>query len=373
MKFVILLITAALALPVLADRVDLERQGTELRLAGRFKEAAAIERQLLAGYEEPVGHIFALNTIVTHLTWDETSTEYDDELLSHADAVFTWAENNPAHPRADYYAGQAHFAVSFHHGLKGNYYRAGRHGTQSIRALEDALERDPSLIDAKMHLGIAYFVADNLPPFIRMFSHLLWFIPSGNSGKSLPYLQEVMLEGRQYPDVARYIYSTLLLEDEQSREPAEVQLRWLVDKYPTNSRFQLRLISLLIMQEKFEDTLAAAHSYLELEPEPDEEDLSLAKIWMVRAYMGLGNETAAQELFAAIDPVFRKSEDSLPGWSLAWHKLTQGQLHDLANQRKKARRVYRDILNIAGSTYVNSVIQNAAKEGLEKPYQLPAN
>lgn len=355
-----------------ADPFDLERQGTELRLAGNFEDALVIEQRLLREFDEPVGHIFALNTIVTHLTWDETSTEYDDDLVMHAAHVFSWAEQNPAHPLSEYYAGQAHFAVSFHQALKGNYYRAGRHGTLGIETLETALERNPGLIDAKMHLGIAYFVADNLPPFIRMFSHLLWFIPSGNSEKSLPYLRDVMENGRKYADVARYIYSTLLLEDPELRQEAENQLRYLVDKYPTNSRFQLRLISLLIMQEKYADTLEVAGRYLAQDPPPEEPDLSLARIWMVRAHMGLHDIDNAQALFDQVDPVFDQNEGTLPGWSLAWHKLTEGQLSDLANQRDKARTIYREVLRIARATYVNNVIQEAAKAGLDRPYRLPA-
>lgn len=381
-KFLMLLSFLSLALSSVAfssmagpadDAFQLEQRGTELRLAGDFEQAMLIQEQLLAVYDEPVGHIFAINTIVTHLTWDETSTLYDDALNYHAGAVFAWSDANPLHPHATYFSGQAHFAISFHHGLKGNYYRAGRHGTQGIRDLENALTVDPTLVDAKMHLGVAYFVADNLPPFIKMFSHLLWFIPSGNSEKSLPYLRDVMNHGKQYRDVARYIYSTLLLEREEGRDEAELELRYLVDNYPTNSRFQLRLISLLLMQEKFTETLTFADRYLNQQPAPVEPDNSLARIWMVRAHMGLNEPVAANLLFEQIDPVFTARAEDLPGWSLAWHKLTAGQLSDLANRREKALDIYREILRIARSTYVNEVIKEAARDGLVKPYTLTGN
>jgi hypothetical protein len=65
-----------------------------------------------------------------------------------------------------------------------------------------------------------------------MFSRFLWFIPTGNSEKSIPYLQDVIDEGDLYHDVARYIYSVLLLEDPERKEQAEIQLERLVAMYP---------------------------------------------------------------------------------------------------------------------------------------------
>ncbi len=352
----------------------LQREGTLLRLQGNVEGASEIEQRLLNEYEIPIGHIFALNSIVTHLTWDETDKTHDDALQYHVSEILAWCEarleDNKGDALANYYSGQANFALSFFHGLKGNYYTAGKKGTASIEYLEAALATDPTLIDAKMHLSVSYYVADNLPPFIRMFSRLLWFIPSGNSEKSLPYLREVMTSGDQYKDVARYIYATVLLEDPVLRIEAEEQLRTLVDLYPKNSRFQLRLISVLMMQDDFEGTLEAATAYLNSDSPPAEPDLSLTKIWLVRAYMGLKKLDQAKATFAEIGNVFATSSEELPGWSVTWHKLTDGQLNDLAENRKKARAIYQDILEIAKSTYVNEVIIDAARAGLKSPYTL---
>lgn len=352
----------------------LEKQGTLLRLSGDFSSAKTIENELIDNYTQPAGHVFALNSIITHLTWDETQTQYDEELIEHAARTLDWCE-----PRIDdeefgitanYYCGQANFALAYHHGLRGNYYQAGRRGTVSIDYLEAALSRDPSLVDAKMHLGVGYYVADNLPPFIKMFSRVLWFIPSGNSERSLPYLLDVIEGGNQYRDVARYIYSILLLETPELRPEAGVHLQRLVSLYPANARFQLRLISLLISMDDFEGTLRAISYYLDNGNKPAEPDLSLAKIWKVRAYLGRGETKLAGSIFSEIDPVFRDERDDLPGWSVAWYILTDGQLHDLANRRRQARTAYKEILSIAKHTYVNAVILDAARSGLSKPYRL---
>ena len=375
------LLPILLSVPALLNAADspiaaLEREGTQLRLEGEFDNAATIEQQLINTFDEPAGHVFALNTIITQLTWDETQQDYNDALQHHAAETLSWCEprsaDGPDAVAANYYCGQAHFALSYFHGLQGNYFKAGRHGTDCIDYLESALARDPDLTDAKMHLGIAYFVADNLPTFIRMFSRCLWFIPTGNSEKSLPYLMDVIEDGDQYRDVARYIYSVILIENPDTWEAAEEQLRILSTRYPTNQRFQLRLISVLMMQEDYPGTLAAADTYLQQTVDPDRIDLSLAKIWMVRAHLGLGQTEDAARVFAEIDPVFEQEQEELPGWSIAWHMLTDGQLLDLENRRDEARSVYSDILRLAKSTYVNDTILDAARSGLVTPYQMTA-
>ncbi len=358
----------------LGNLSSLKKAGTTLRLQGDFDAAKVIEAELIAGFDEPVGHVFALNTIVTHLTWDEKQTQYDDALLDHVAKTMSWCEQrleqDATDVKANYYCGQASFAHSYYNGLRGSYYQAGKQGTASIKYLEAALAQDPTLIDAKMHLGISYFVADNLPPFIRMFSRFLWFIPSGNSEKSLPYLREAIEDGEYYRDVARYIYSVVLLEDPTLRTDAERQLRKLVELYPSNTRFQLRLISVLLMQEDFDGTLLVANNYLQDNERLQEPDLSLAKVWMVRAYLGLKRVEDAHKTFSETWQVFATQSEELPGWSVAWHKLTDGQLHDLANRRHEALATYRDILDLAKSTYVNDVILEAAQRGISTPYSL---
>ena len=367
---------AAICFSALADDSirALEKEGTRLRLSGDFVSAKIIENELIDGYAQPAGHVFALNSIITQLTWDETQTRYDGELIEHATKTLEWCEPRIDHEEvgatANYYCGQANFVLSFHNALRGNYYQAGRRGTASIDYLEAALSKDPTLIDAKMHLGVGYHVADNLPPFIKMFSRVLWFIPTGNSEKSLPYLLDVIADGDQYRDVARYIYSILLLETPELRPEASIQLQQLVSLYPANSRFQLRLISLLISMDDYEGTLRTISDYLDKGTKPAEPDLSLTRIWKVRAYLGRGETELARSTFAEIDPVFHDARDQLPGWSVAWYILTDGQLHDLASRRGQALSAYKEILSIAQHTYVNITILEATRAGLAKPYQL---
>lgn len=373
-RYFLLLIIACVSIPVSAEASfpELSKQGTLLRLQGDFAAAAEIERRLIAEADTPIGQIFALNSIITHLTWDETLTQYDAVLEQHAETVFAWCQpllkTQPDHVMANYYCGQTNFALSYFHALRGRYFQAGQHGTRSIDLLEAALAADPDFIDAKMHLGVGYYVADNLPPFIKMFSRVLWFIPTGNSAKSLPYLRDVVENGDEYRDVARYIYATLLMDEDEGRLEAKNHLYTLIDGYPANYRFQLRLISLHLMDDEFEQSLAVINRYLQTEPEEPEK--SLAGIWKVRALLGLARLDEAIDLFRVVNPVFNEGQHDLPGWSAAWHLLTSGQIADVRLQREKARTIYKEILDLDRKTYINPKIADAAKAGLASPYQL---
>ncbi|MFT7218418.1 MAG: tetratricopeptide (TPR) repeat protein [Candidatus Azotimanducaceae bacterium] len=362
---------SALAEPITRQ---LERDGTLFRLNGDFKGADEIQEQLLKIKSDPVGHVYALNTIVTHMTWDETQRGFDEALHHHADQTLNWCHNETnlkqETVRAHFYCGQAHFALSYFHGLQGNYYQAGQHGTESIEHLESALEIAPNLTDAKMHLGVAYYIADNLPPYIKMFSRLLWFIPTGNSKKSLPYLRAVINQGDQFVDVARYSYVNLLLANPAYYDEAVQELRTLTKRYPTNKRFHLRLISALVIQGAYDSALAAIDTYLAQFPAAEELDLSLAKIWQVRAHLGLNQAEPALRIFREVDPVVTAASDKLPTWSIAWHQLNRGQIFDLANRRADAKRTYKYILSSAKTSYVNDVIQEAARAGLANPFRL---
>ena len=370
----IVLVVACASIPISAETSfpELSKQGTLLRLQGDFAAAADIERRLIDEADSPIGQIFALNSIVTHLTWDGITTQYDAALEQHAETVFAWCQpllaRQPDHVTANYYCGQTNFALSYFHALRGRYFQAGQHGTRSIDQLEAALSADPDFIDAKMHLGVGYYVADNLPPFIKMFSRVLWFIPTGNSEKSLPYLRDVVESGDEYRDVARYIYATLLMDQEDGRLEAKNHLYTLIDRYPANYRFQLRLISLHLMDDEFEQSLAVTNRYLQTEPEEPEK--SLAEIWKVRALLGLSRRAEAIDLFQVVDPIFSEGQHELPDWSTAWHLLTRGQIADVSRQREQARGIYKQILDLDRKTYINPKIVDAAKAGLASPYEL---
>ena len=116
-RFLFFLPFASLSLFSLADQpmTALERQGTQFRLSGDFTSAKVIENELIKHYPQPAGHVFALNTIITQLTWDETQTAYDEALVNHAATTLEWCEpridDEELSAIANYYWGQANFVL----------------------------------------------------------------------------------------------------------------------------------------------------------------------------------------------------------------------------------------------------------------------
>jgi tetratricopeptide (TPR) repeat protein len=358
----------------LLTAITLAKEGTEYRLRGDFQSAAKIEARLIEAFDHPVGHVFALNTIITHLTWDESITSMDQPLLEHTTQIMNWCEprieDNYNDAEAHYYCGQASFALSYFNGLRGNYFQAGRLGTRSIDHLEAALAADPDFVDAKMYLGVAYYVADNLPPFIRMFSRFLWFIPTGNSEKSLPYIRDVIEGSDHYANVARYVFSSIARsENDAVRSEIRGYLEDLVSQFPQNPRFQLQLVFQVLAAEEFESVLTASATYLDSERPPAEPHVSLIRILMVRAHMGMKQISQAEQLFEKVRPMLNSEHKELPDWSLTWFMLTDAQLHDLSQRRTQAVNIYKQIIGIARNRPVSDPILEAARSGVVRPYR----
>ena len=306
------------------------------------------------------------------MTWNEANTAYHDDLRYHATEILKWCKANLKgkgdQALTHFYCGQTNFALSYYFGLNGNFYKAGKHGVVGIGQMETALKLDPQLHDAKFHLGLAYYVADNLPPFIKAVSSLLWFIPTGNSKKSIPYLKESIIKGERYKDVARYTLGSLFLENELTYSEAEDHFRYLSDKFSKNPRFHLQLIFVLLIQEKFEESIFAAKSFLK-DADSNSAEYNLAKVSMIRAQLRNRELVEAQKNFFHIEPYFSSETSNLPGWSIAWFKLTSAQLNDVLNQRPRAISEYKEIIEISKNTYVFEEIKLAAKAGLKKPYK----
>ncbi len=351
----------------------LKQQGTLLRLKADYEAANRVSDELKRRFpDHSIGYTINLNTLVTRLSWDDQQSQYDQPILEDAaialDLCQEQIKKNPDDYHGYYYCGQAHFALTYLHALRGNYYRAGKNGSDTIDRLEQALKLNPALIDAKMHLGVAYYYADNLPPFVKAFSRYLWFVPTGNSSKSLPYIREVTEKGQYFQDVAKFIYSDLLIDgDEVDQKDALSILAELVTHYPENRRFQFRYISLLESLGEHQRSLDAASEFVDSREQYQRSpfDITLVQLWITRAQLGLKNLEGAISAFGNIE---QNSVDShFPSWGKSWFLLTEAQLQDLQHQRTKALATYRQIIRLFSRTG-NPKLLMAAQKGLETPF-----
>jgi len=325
----VVLSTSGVVLNAVADESldELLRQGTEYQLHGDYQQAARYGERLKRRYPESgVGQAFTINTLVTRLSWDAADTQFDDALESESrDALSLCKTKIKQHPEvaAGYHlCGQAHFALTFLYAARGSYFRAGRNATLTIKRLEQALARDPELTDAKMHLGITYYYADNLPPFVRAISRFLRFIPTGDSDKSLPYLKEATESGLYLRDVAKFLYADLIMSSEPQLLPqAQTLLADLVSRYPKNRRFQLKYMSYWAQTSDWPQLLRTIEQFGALAPLA-EGDRNLVQLWRVNALLAQGHLSQARRAFLLV------GENELPSWGLDWREDTQMRLEE---------------------------------------------
>ena len=367
---ILLLLFPATTLAAAEQLDDLRANGTQFRLKGDFNASYEIfEKIRNTAPQDPTYAVFRLNTLSTHLSWEESQTLYDDELLTLSATVLQWCENS-SDMRANLYCGHSHFTLAFFNGLRGNYIRAGRHGSNAIDYFELALEAQPDLLEAKMYLGVSYYYADNLPSFLKVISRLLWFIPTGSSEKSLPYLQGVIESDSQFADVALYIYATLLIDGVGAEQQEAIRsLQVLVNRYPENTRFTLRLISVFVLEREFDLALAMTNAAL-TQQDISNLDLSLLELWKTQSLLGLGELDEATQAFNQVDLDGLGDAEAVPGWSMAWQFLTQAQLHDLNQQRKDAIENYQRVIDLGKKTFISPVLYETAEAGLKQPFRL---
>ncbi len=311
---------------------NLLRQATNFQLEGNYPMADELGERLKREFADSgAGHALNLNTLVTRLSWDLEDTQYDAALETEAAAILELcAKKIKSHPddaRGYHLCGQARFALTFLNAARGSYFRGGRNATSTIKHLEQALKRDPNLTDAKMHLGVTYYYADNLPPFVRAISRFLRFIPTGNSSKSLPYLKEAAESGRYLRDAAKYLYADLVMSSEPDLlEEARTFLSDLVERYPMNRRFQFKYVSFLAQTEQYDRAQQVLNAFIDREkccPLP-EDDVNLAQLWSANIELALGKHTLARSKLALV------RQEVLAAWARDWYDDTTMMLTEVA-------------------------------------------
>jgi len=122
------------------------------------------------------------------------------------------------------------------------YARAIPKARQAANHLTKALELDPSLVDAKLGLGLYYYFLDRLPSAAKPIARLMigmW----GDRAKGLAYLREAAQKGGAGRREVESILAAIAASQwEQNWTEAQTLLTGLVKAYPHNPRFRLSLV-----------------------------------------------------------------------------------------------------------------------------------
>lgn len=353
----------ALSSNSIESRLGLEQDILTARLEGDYDRALAqTDRLKLLSDGYHLGIALDLDTRLTRLSWDSQNTKDDDILFGLSEALIALCpdKRNQSTPETLFQCGRGHFGRSYLSALRGNLFDAGSHGSQAIKAFEAALAQDPDLTAVKLPLGMAYFYADHLPSFAKLMAPFLWFIPTGNSDKSLPYIEQVMAEGGPYADAARFIYSDLIMQKAPGQmQQASRELKGLVNRYPSNPRLHLAHISSYAYQNDWHGAYSAVKR-MGVSIQQASPFTAVGKIWEIYILKYL-NQPLPNGLQSYI---VERSADDLPRWAKDWLMLAQGLANDFAGDRKTATALYQQVLN-SGNNFGSGWLLELAAEGLE--------
>ncbi|MEJ6671104.1 MAG: hypothetical protein QNL18_09275 [Pseudomonadales bacterium] len=342
----------------------LEKDILTARLQGNYPQALLLCAQLKAiPAGEALGIALELDTQLTALSWDARKSVKTEDMVNQTDRLIRGCDQKRSKLTADQFflCGRGHFARAYLSAMDGKFYAAGTHGSDAIEAFEAALQRDPTLTDVKLPLGMAYFYADHLPAFAKFVAPVLWFIPKGNSDKSLPYIQEVMASNGAYADAARFIYSDLITQQApELMDQAIHELQGLTERYPMNPRLHLALVSSYAYSEQW----AAAYDalgHLRAHAEPDSDFQSVGHIWAIYSlkYLNRPIPPALQETLLTIET------RHLPGWAVDWFTLAQGLVLDFQQDRPGAIQKYQAVL-ASQNNFNSGWLLDLAKTGLDE-------
>ena len=321
---------------------SLEYDILSARLKGDLTQANALSQSLQANEStQLMGLALEIDNLATELSWDTSNTQYDARIRTLASTLIEHCSRkfNRAPAIEAFHCGRGHFALSFLSGLRGSYYQAGVNGTQAIRAFESALDRMPDHVAIKLPLGMAYYYADHLPSFVKMVAPLLWFIPSGSSHKSLPYLRDVTEVEGPYQDAALFVLGDLLIQSPTHQESAWEYFEPLAKRYPTNPRIHLALIGGFVVSDDWQRAEEAVNTMLAHVPSDKTSHRLLADMWWVYARWHQGKpigEGATLRLQAA-------TLTEQPQWVQTCFELAQALATESAGDEKSAVSIYQAI------------------------------
>jgi len=351
---------------------DLLAQGVALTHERKWGAADAIWQQLRArDPAHPAAPVFEVYTLYWRQIVDLADTRYDEAIRRGNEEAIRLArarlEVAPQNAEAHFYAGQAWFHRARLEGIRGHVLSAASHIRRATNHFETALEIDPTLVDAKLPIGMYQYFVGILPRFIRWLSWL-WFVPMGDAPAGLRNLGDVYDRGDLYRWDAAFLLTNIYAYHEPGQKHRALALaRALHARFPTNALFHHELLEVLF-EAGFYDEVVAEAAILEARPGPDGIDASVrrqARAMRARAELNLGRPDVALELLESFGP----DGPERPPWGRAWVLLTRGQALDAVGERARAVAHYQRVANLEQSDG-SARAEELAKAGLAAPFEL---
>jgi hypothetical protein len=234
----------------------------DLFYGNEFERAAVAAAKMETKHPgHPVGPLF--RAIVEYQNWasegfhDERSWRSVERDLARA---VTAAEGLAASSRAesDYYLGAALGFRARGLATRHRYLNALAAASESLKKLKEALALDPTLIDAKLGLGMYHYFAARMPGPAKPLAHLL-VGERGDRELGLSELWSVAKSSGSARMEARSVLAMILCKpDEADWSGAEKLLAELMTRYPRNPVYRLRRVYALERMGEFDKARSLA-------------------------------------------------------------------------------------------------------------------
>ena len=149
-----------------------------------------------------------------------------------------WTDREPQRAEAWFARGAAYGARAQWRVLRRERLAAARDGKHIRTALEQALELDPTLHDAKFGIGMYRYYADVAPAALRFLRWLL-LLPGGDRRAGLQQMHDARTQGFVVRGEADYQLHLIYLWYENRSQDALTLIRSLQQRYPRNPIFVL--------------------------------------------------------------------------------------------------------------------------------------
>jgi tetratricopeptide (TPR) repeat protein len=349
---------------------ELIQAGIDRTLQGNPDAALALWKRIRErDPSDPAAPVFEVYTLFSLQVADENDTRYDAKIAATTDEAIRLARARVAADENDaeahFYLGQALFHRARLNGIRGNLYRAGADGERARKSFERALALRPSLVDAKLPLGMYYYYAGLLPGAVKWMSWL-WFIPTGESETGLRFLREVHAQGGLYRWDAAFMLMNIYTFHEPDYPKALAVGARLREHYPQNLLIANEYLELLVEACRFEIAIEEALR-VEAFPANDAREKAfqgMTRVTRARAELFRERPGQAWEILSG----FGADGPDRPYWGSAWLLLTRGQILDAQGRRQPAREHYRRVLGLRpprGSERATAL----AEAGLEPPFE----
>jgi tetratricopeptide (TPR) repeat protein len=228
-------------------------QAIEMSFAGQPGTAEVLMEEYRREYpEDPNGLIFLSIVREWKAGLGPESHEHlrDDNRKLLQQAVELAEKNRQAHPRqmdALINLGNSYFFLARNFAEQGKAMKAGTTGKKLEGPMQEALQQDPSRVDAYLALGAFHYFAGNTPKFWAPFKKLLGI--HGNKGQGLKELHQALQGQHPFLWQTRYALLEIYSSGEKNSEKALAQLVSFEEAFPRNPVIPLKKAYIYEMEQ----------------------------------------------------------------------------------------------------------------------------